>query len=178
MVEAPCFYCGQGEPDHVDGRCDKYRPGDPNWGSRYGWLSADGPQLAAFLAQTAANAATPSEPDDINDLRARAATAAFNAEALTARWTAVVNDEIGGWAVSINGRTPAAGGRMAADMVMTRELADHIADVHNQWLNRHNTGVPVATGFITTVDVSTPWWTLWVPLVVLAVLVVLGLAVT
>ncbi len=76
------------------------------------------------------------------------ATAAYNAEALTARWSAVVNDEVGGWAVSINGRTPADGGRMAADLVMTRELAEHIADVHNAWLARQNMGVPVATGFI------------------------------
>ncbi|MFG2046158.1 hypothetical protein ACGFIW_01840 [Micromonospora sp. NPDC048935] len=101
--------------------------------------------------------------DNIDEMRARAATAAFNAEALNARWAAVVNDEIGGWAVSINGAGPLNGGRMAVDLVMTREIAEHIAAVHNQWLARQNMGVPVATGFITTVDVSAPpmWRTLW-----------------
>ncbi|MFD6565359.1 hypothetical protein [Micromonospora profundi] len=76
------------------------------------------------------------------------ATAAYNAEALTARWTAVYSPHVDSWALSINGREPGDGGRMAADLVMTRELAEHIADVHNQWLARRNMGVPVATGFI------------------------------
>ncbi|QKW15355.1 hypothetical protein [Verrucosispora sp. NA02020] len=57
----------------------------------------------------------------------------YNERALSARWTAVVNDEIGGWAVSIDGRTPADGGVMAADG-LTREVAEHIANLHNQWL--------------------------------------------
>ncbi|MEV1013755.1 MULTISPECIES: hypothetical protein [unclassified Micromonospora] len=88
---------------------------------------------------------------------------AYNTEALTARWSAVVNDEIGGWAVTTNGLGPLDGGRMAADLVMTRELAEHIADVHNQWVARQNMGVPVVTGFITTMDVSAPplFRTLW-----------------
>jgi len=43
----------------------------------------------------------------------------------------VPNDEIGGWAVSTDGRAPLDGGRMAADLVITREVAEHIADVHN-----------------------------------------------
>lgn len=59
----------------------------------------------------------------------------WTAQALAARWTAVPNDEIGGWAVTTDGRTPLAGGRMAADMVMTRELAEHIAALHNATLN-------------------------------------------
>jgi hypothetical protein len=70
-------------------------------------------------------------------------TTEFNAQALTARWTAVVNDEIGGWAVTANGLGPCDGGRMAADLVVTREIAEHIADVHNGWLARQNMGVPV-----------------------------------
>ncbi|MFJ8690309.1 hypothetical protein [Micromonospora wenchangensis] len=55
---------------------------------------------------------------------------------LSAPWTAVPNDEIGGWAVTTDGRTPAAGGVMAADMMWSREIAEHIADVHNLWLAR------------------------------------------
>lgn len=104
------------------------------------------------------------------------AGAGFGAEALNARWSAVPNDEIGGWAVSINGAGPLDGGRMAADLVMTRELAEHIADVHNQWLARQNMGVPVATGFIATVDDSpspkpVPWE--WLGLLMLAAVLVL-----
>ncbi|MEV1315348.1 hypothetical protein AB0J14_04605 [Micromonospora arborensis] len=94
-------------------------------------LLAHSPQLAEFMEASVTNAHLPAEPDDINNLRARAATAAFNAEALNAHWSAVVNDEIGGWAVSINGLGPLDGGRMAADLVMSRELAEHIAEVHN-----------------------------------------------
>ncbi|MEV5819272.1 hypothetical protein AB0L22_08865 [Micromonospora haikouensis] len=56
------------------------------------------------------------------------------AAVLAATWTAVPNDEIGGWAVTTDGRTPAAGGVMAADMMWSREIAEHIAAVHNAWL--------------------------------------------
>lgn len=133
MADTPCFFCGQGEADHVDGRCATYRPNNPE-------LAAS---LTTLLAASAAETDRVAEPDDINALRARAATAAFNAEALKARWSAVVNDEIGGWAVTTNGAGPCDGGRMAADLVMTLELAEHIADVHNQWVARQNTGVPV-----------------------------------
>ncbi|MEV5211359.1 hypothetical protein AB0K35_28185 [Micromonospora sp. NPDC053740] len=90
------------------------------------------------------------------------ATTAYNAEALTARWSAVSNDEIGGWAVTTNGLGPLDGGRMAADLVMTREIAEHIAYVHNQWLARQSMGVPVDTGWVTTEAVPGPLMrTLW-----------------
>ncbi len=137
--------------------------GNPYTDAEIEALLAGSPQLTEFLAASATNANRPAEPDDINDLRARAATASYNAEALTARWSAVVNDEVGGWAVSTNGLGPLDGGRMAAELVMTRELAEHTADVHNQWLARQHMGVPVATGFITTVDASAPpmWRSAW-----------------
>lgn len=166
MADTPCFFCGQGEADHVDGRCATYRPNNPE-------LAAS---LTTLLVASAAEADRSTVPDNIDDLRARAATAAFNAEALNARWTAVVNDEIGGWAVTTNGVGPLDGGRMAADLVMTRELAEHIADVHNQWVARQNRGVPVATGFITTVDVSTPFPWEWLGLFALVAVLVLIVA--
>ncbi|MFI2663248.1 hypothetical protein [Micromonospora carbonacea] len=53
---------------------------------------------------------------------------------LTATWTAVSNDEIGGWAVTTDGRSPASGGVMAADMMWSREIAEHIADLHRRFL--------------------------------------------
>ncbi|MET8278253.1 hypothetical protein [Micromonospora sp. NPDC005174] len=134
------------------------------------------------------------------------ATSDYNTTALTARWAAVVNDEIGGWAVTTNSLGSCDGGRMAADLVMTREVAEHIADVHNHWLARQNMGVPFdegimsrseltarilgypdagvpqPTGFI-TVDTSRPkgWWVPLVPLALAAVFAlttVLWLAVT
>lgn len=58
----------------------------------------------------------------------------YNRCVLSARWTAVPNDMIGGWCVTSNGLTPAHGGVMAADMV-TREIAEHIADLHNAALD-------------------------------------------
>lgn len=79
----------------------------------------------------------------------------FNERVLSARWTAVVNDEIGGWAVSTDGRTPAAGGRMAADMVHTREIGEHIAALHNAALGNdlapviaHQWSVRYPDGFV------------------------------
>ncbi|MEU7978227.1 hypothetical protein AB0B63_06815 [Micromonospora sp. NPDC049081] len=55
---------------------------------------------------------------------------------LAAPWTAVVNDEIGGWSVTHNGLGPLNGGPMPADMVWSREIAEHIAAAHNWWLAR------------------------------------------
>lgn len=51
---------------------------------------------------------------------------------LNARWTAVVNDEIGGWSVTHNGKGPLNGGPMPADMVWSREIAERIAADHNE----------------------------------------------
>ncbi|MEV0214273.1 hypothetical protein [Micromonospora sp. NPDC050695] len=168
MADTPCFFCGQGEPDHVNGQCATYRPNSPE-------LAAS---LTAMLAESVANADRAEAPDSIDGLRARAAEAAYNAEAVNARWTAVLNDDIGGWAVSINGLGPLDGGRMAADLVMTRELAEHIADVHNQWLARQNMGVPVATGFITTPRPQKPvpweWLGLFTLVAVLVLIVMLA----
>jgi hypothetical protein len=31
VTDRPCFYCGQSEPDHVDGRCAQYRPNNPDF---------------------------------------------------------------------------------------------------------------------------------------------------
>ncbi len=31
MSDRPCFFCGQSEPDHVDGRCERYRPNNPDF---------------------------------------------------------------------------------------------------------------------------------------------------
>ncbi|MFG1846744.1 hypothetical protein [Micromonospora carbonacea] len=61
---------------------------------------------------------------------------------LAAAWTAVPNNEIGGWAVTTDGRTLASGGVIAADMVWSREIAEHIADVHNQWLATNTVRIP------------------------------------
>ncbi|WP_341719965.1 hypothetical protein QQG74_09765 [Micromonospora sp. FIMYZ51] len=59
----------------------------------------------------------------------------YTAEALSARWTAVYSPLLDSWAVSINGREPGDGGRMAAVLVMSRELAEHIAALHNAHLD-------------------------------------------
>ncbi|MEV1013750.1 MULTISPECIES: hypothetical protein [unclassified Micromonospora] len=31
MSKRPCFFCGQAEPDHVDGRCERYQPNNPDF---------------------------------------------------------------------------------------------------------------------------------------------------
>lgn len=53
---------------------------------------------------------------------------------LTNRWTAIPNDEIGGWCVTADGRSPANGGLIAVDMIVFREVAEQIAADHNQRL--------------------------------------------
>ncbi|WP_328344842.1 hypothetical protein [Micromonospora sp. NBC_00421] len=50
---------------------------------------------------------------------------------LAAPWTAVPNNEIGGWTVSHNGMGPLNGGPMPADMVWSWEVAERIAADHN-----------------------------------------------
>ncbi|MFI1194064.1 hypothetical protein ACH4T9_12515 [Micromonospora sp. NPDC020750] len=60
------------------------------------------------------------------------------ADILARPWTAVPNDEIGGWAVSTDGRSPADGGVMAADMVWSQQVGEHIADLHNARLDQPN----------------------------------------
>lgn len=55
---------------------------------------------------------------------------------LTTRWAAIRNDEIGGWAVTADGRSPLDGGVMAADMVWSREVAEYIAELHNARLRK------------------------------------------
>lgn len=55
---------------------------------------------------------------------------------LTNRWTAVPNNEIGGWAITTDGRSPLDGGVMAADMVWSREVAEYIAELHNARLRK------------------------------------------
>ncbi|MER7331644.1 MULTISPECIES: hypothetical protein [unclassified Micromonospora] len=71
-----------------------------------------------------------------------------SSDILTARWTAVPNDEIGGWAVSPNGQGPLNGGPMAADMVWSQEIAEHIADLHNQWHAQRFVTVRPATAVV------------------------------
>lgn len=65
---------------------------------------------------------------------------------LRQRWYVVVNDLIGGWAIS-NVDKPAHALRfpphgqdyMIADM-LTRESAEHVRDLHNAWLDREVAG--------------------------------------
>ncbi|MEV2239494.1 hypothetical protein [Micromonospora sp. NPDC049891] len=58
----------------------------------------------------------------------------YTTSVLTSRWTAVPEDTLGGWCVTCNGLTPANGGVTVADMV-TRELAERIAELHNAALD-------------------------------------------
>lgn len=55
---------------------------------------------------------------------------------LTDRWRAQEDDLIGGWCVTAEAdkRTPAEGAPTLADFC-TQEMAQHIAEIHNDWLD-------------------------------------------
>ncbi len=53
-------------------------------------------------------------------------------------WFARVNDLIGGWCVMPVDEPPSLGVPEVADFT-TRELAEHIAALHNHWLARKGT---------------------------------------
>jgi hypothetical protein len=54
---------------------------------------------------------------------------------LTSRWYAMPDDVIGGWCVMPTEKPPSLGGFQVAEFV-SRELAEHIAELHNAWLER------------------------------------------
>ncbi|MER7167003.1 hypothetical protein ABT336_13175 [Micromonospora sp. NPDC000207] len=49
-------------------------------------------------------------------------------------WEWIRNDEVGGDAITADGRGPADGGLMVADMVRDGAVARHITELHNRWL--------------------------------------------
>ncbi|MFJ8930630.1 hypothetical protein ACIRLA_29010 [Streptomyces sp. NPDC102364] len=53
----------------------------------------------------------------------------------TQKWRAQKDDLIGGWCVTpaADKRTPAAGAPSLADFC-TEEMAQHVAEIHNNWL--------------------------------------------
>ena len=55
---------------------------------------------------------------------------------LDREWFARENDIIGGWCVMPVDESPSLGVMEVADFT-TRELAEHIAAIHNEWLMRH-----------------------------------------
>lgn len=60
-----------------------------------------------------------------------------NRNALTQFWRTEQNDEIGGWCVVVNRQgTPATGNPSVASFVHEQH-ARHIAELHNEWLDRH-----------------------------------------
>jgi hypothetical protein len=58
------------------------------------------------------------------------------------RWYAVVDDVTGGWAVAtvdapVSGFLGYGEGRAIADGIWEQELAEHIANRHNEWMDAH-----------------------------------------
>jgi hypothetical protein len=51
-------------------------------------------------------------------------------------WRADEDDEIGGWCVVINRPGTPARGNPSLGNFMHREHAEHIAELHNEWLDR------------------------------------------
>lgn len=56
------------------------------------------------------------------------------ASAMAARWTAMPNDVIGGWCVMAGDTPPSAAREPEVADFVTRDHAEHIADLHNKWL--------------------------------------------
>lgn len=57
---------------------------------------------------------------------------------LAEEWRAAHNNIIGGWCIALacDTRTPADGAVVLVDMICNREVADHIARMHNDWIKR------------------------------------------
>jgi hypothetical protein len=60
----------------------------------------------------------------------------INVNSLVQFWRAAEDDEIGGWCVVVHRPgTPATGNPSLADFV-SKQHAEHIAELHNEWLGR------------------------------------------
>jgi hypothetical protein len=64
-------------------------------------------------------------------------------DSLSLRWYAVEDDTIGGWCVMRSVQPPSQGGYQIANFI-SQEIAEHIANVHNQWLEIKYGSEPVA----------------------------------
>lgn len=60
----------------------------------------------------------------------------WNDDMLGVRWQAAEDTTIGGWCVQPEGSSPTHEGGLELASFMTEELAEHIAYLHNEWLER------------------------------------------
>lgn len=59
----------------------------------------------------------------------------WNDDMLQVRWQAAEETTIGGWCVQPEGSSPTHEGGLEVACFVTEELAEHIADLHNAWLD-------------------------------------------
>lgn len=59
----------------------------------------------------------------------------YTLDPMSVMWYPKINDVIGGWCITLDNKTAAFTAQaMPSDMVLTEQLAHHIARLHNQWL--------------------------------------------
>lgn len=64
----------------------------------------------------------------------------WNEDMLGVRWQASEDDVIGGWCVQPEGSSMPSDGGLEVASCVTAELAEHLADLHNSWLDAQGAG--------------------------------------